>query len=296
MASERIIHAAGGVVWRKRTSSSSNGTAVEVLLIHRPKYDDWTLPKGKVETGESLPECAVREILEETGMRVRLGVPLNSVEYSVAGGTKQVSYWSARTIGPGTEGFTANDEVDEVRWVKLGQAAELLTYVHDRKVVEGFREIRELREHKARVLIVLRHAKALPRNGYDGDDLDRPLDQGGLAQAKGLIGILGAYGVRHVVSSPAVRCAQTVEPYAHSMSTFLEIDDRMFEEAKPSLVRRSMVALLDRKKPTVVCTHRPNMPTVFDELGLAFMDLKAGELAVIHHQKGRVCAVEHIAV
>lgn len=297
MASERIITAAGGVVWRKRTSSTTNGSAIEVLLIHRPKYDDWTLPKGKTEPGESLPECAVREIREETGLRVRLGIPLHVLEYGVAGGTKRVSYWSARVVGSlGTEGFTANDEVDEVRWARLGKAAELLTFVHDRDVLERFRTARETRDHKARVLVVLRHAKALPRNGFDGDDLQRPLEGTGAVQAKALAGILDAYGIRHVVSSPALRCAQTVEPYAHSISTFLEIDDRMFEEAKPSLVRRSLAALLERKKPTVVCTHRPNLPTIFDDLGLPFTDLKPAEMVVLHHRKGTICAVEHIPV
>lgn len=295
MGSERIIKAAGGVVWRKRTSSSTNGSAIEVLLIHRPKYDDWTLPKGKADPGESLPETAVREIYEETGLRVRLGVPLHELEYGVAGGIKRVSYWCARVVGPsGTEGYEPNGEVDEVRWARLGSAAKLLTYVHDRDVLERFRAVREDRHHKARTLIVLRHAKAHPRNGYEGDDLERTLDASGLSQANELVGVLAAYGVRHVVSSPAVRCVSTVEPYAQSISTFLEIDDRMFEEAKPSLVRRSLATLLERKKPTVVCTHRPNMPTIFDDLGQKLLDLNPGEAVVIHHRKGVICALEHI--
>ena len=297
MESERIINAGGGVVWRKRTSSSTNGPAIEVLLIHRPKYDDWTLPKGKSDPGESLPETAVREIHEETGLRVRLGVPLHELEYSVVGGIKRVSYWCARVVGSaGTEGFAPNSEVDEVRWARLGKASELLTYVHDRDILERFRAVREDRQHKSRTLILLRHAKASPRNGFEGDDLERPLDDSGSVQAKDLIGLLAAYGVRHIVSSPAHRCVQTVEPYAQSISTFLEIDDRMFEEAKPSLVRRSVATLLERKKPTVVCTHRPNLPTIFDDLGLKFTDLKPGEAVVVHHRKGTVCAVEHIPV
>jgi len=297
MPSEQIIQAAGGVVWRKRTSSSTNGSAIEVLLIHRPKYDDWTLPKGKVDPGESLPETAVREIHEETGLRVRLGVPLHQLEYTVAGGIKRVSYWCARVVGPtGTEGFAPNHEVDEVLWARLGKASELLTYVHDRDVLERFRAVREERHHKSRTLIILRHAKALPRNGFEGDDLERSLDDSGMVQAKDLIGLLSAYGIKNIVSSPARRCVQTVEPFTQSISTFLEIDDRMFEEAKPSLVRRSVTALLERKKPTVICTHRPNLPTIFDELGLKFTDLNPGDAVVIHHRKGTVCAVEHIPV
>ena len=295
MASEQIIKAAGGVVWRKHASSTTNGSVIEVLLIHRTKYDDWTLPKGKSDPGESLPETAVREIHEETGLRVRLGVPLHELQYSVAGGIKRVSYWCARVVGSaGTEGFVPNGEVDEVRWAKLGNAAELLTFVHDRDVIERFRAVREDRQHKTRTLVVLRHAKSSPRNGFDGDDLERPLDEPGVVRANALIGVLGAYGVRHIVSSPARRCVQTVEPFARSISTFLEIDERMFEEAKPSLVRRSLAALLERNKPTVVCTHRPNLPTIFDDLGLKFADLEPGGAVVIHHRKGIVCAVEHI--
>ena len=297
MASEQIIKAAGGVIWRKRTSSNTTGSAIEVLLIHRSKYDDWTLPKGKADPGESLPETAVREIQEETGLSVRLGMPLHELDYRVAGGIKRVTYWCARVVGSGgTEGFVPNAEVDEVRWERLGKAGELLTYVHDRDVIERFRAVREVRQHKTRTLIVLRHATATPRNGYAGDDLERPLNESGVVQAKALIGILGAYGVLHVVSSPALRCVQTVEPFAQSISTFLEIDERMFQEAKPSLVRRSMAALLDRKKPTVVCTHRPNLPTIFDDLGQKFTDLEPAEAVVIHHRKGIVCAVEHIRV
>ncbi|MEO6472827.1 MAG: NUDIX domain-containing protein [Aeromicrobium sp.] len=297
MASEQVINAAGGVVWRKRTSSTTNGSSIEVLLIHRPKYDDWTLPKGKRDPGESLAETAVREILEETSLRVRLGIPLHQLEYRVAGGMKRVAYWSARVLGSGgTEGFVPNSEVDQVRWEKLGKASALLTFPHDREVLERFRTAREANHHKARVLIVQRHAKASPRNGFEGDDLERPLEQDGVAQAARLVTVLAAYGIRHVVSSPALRCVQTVEPYAHSISTFLEIDERMFEDAKPSLMLRSVTALLERKKPTIICTHRPNMPTIFEDLGVPFTELGTGELLVVHHRKGAVCAVEHITV
>lgn len=297
MASERIISAAGGVVWRKRTSTTGNGTSIEVLLIHRPKYDDWTLPKGKTDPGESLAETAVREIREETGLRVRLGVPLHQLEYRVAAGIKRVTYWSARTVGSaGTEGFIPNSEVDEVRWARLGKASDLLTYPHDRDILERFRTARETNEHRSRTLIVQRHAKASPRNGYDGVDVDRPLETEGADRAHRLVPILAAYGIRHVVSSPALRCVQTVEPYAHSISTFLEIDDRMYEDVKPSLQRRSVFALMERKKPTVISTHRPNLPAVFEDLGVDFVDLKPGEAVVVHHRKGTVCAVEHITI
>lgn len=305
MAQEQTIQAAGGVVWRKGTSPSGNGTSIEILAIHRPKYDDWTLPKGKLEPGESLRETATREILEETGLRVRLGIPLQQVEYRVAAGPKLVDYWVARPIGDsGAERFTPNHEVDEIRWIRLGNGlppggtavSDLLTYPHDRAVIEEFRALRDTKGHKTRTLIVQRHAKAVGRNGFEGEDIDRPLDPVGLATAKTLLPVLASYGIRNVVSSPALRCAQTVEPYAHSINTFIEIDDRMGEDTKSSLLRRSLMALLERKKPTVICTHRPNVPELCAELGIDLISLKPGESFVVHHRKGTVCATEHIPV
>jgi len=295
MATERIIKAAGGVVWRKRPNGSPRDQAVDVLVIHRPSYDDWTFPKGKLEQGETLPVAAVREIAEETGLRVRLGVPLPTVEYSLAHGRKIVSYWCARVVGPADSPFAPNQEVDEVRWVSPREAQALLTYPHDLEVLERFRELREGRLHRSRTLVVVRHGKAQPRAGFGGDDLGRPLTDEGRKQAASLVPALGAYGVRRVVTSPAMRCALTVEPYAHSISTFLEIDDRLSESTRASLVQRSVTALLDRKPPVVLCTHRPTLPWVFDALGTPAHDLAVGEGVVVHHRRGEVVAIEPIS-
>jgi 8-oxo-dGTP diphosphatase len=295
MPSERIINAAGGVVWRKRAGTGRSEPRVDVLVAHRPSYDDWTFPKGKVDPGEALQATAVREIAEETGLRVRLGAPLMQVKYQVAAGTKVVGYWSARLITQGVaEPFTPNKEVDEIRWVGMREARELLTYEHDLEVLEDFRSLREGQGHKARTLIVLRHGKAAPRADHD-DDLERPLTSVGSDRAKALVPLLGAYGVRRVVSSPAVRCAQTVEPYAHSISTFLEIDDRLSEDTRASQVERSIAALLDRKKPVVLCSHRPTLPWIFDALGTDVQELAPGEAVVVHHRKGKVIATEKLA-
>lgn len=294
MPSERIINAAGGVVWRKRAGSGRAEPRVDVLVVHRPSYDDWTFPKGKVDPGEALQATAVREIAEETGLRVRLGPPLVQVSYPVAAGTKVVDYWSARAVSPGTsEPFKPNKEVDELRWVGVREARELLTYKHDIQVLEDFRSLRERQGHRARTLIVLRHGKAAPHADYD-DDLERPLTPVGIGQARALVPLLGAYGVRRVVSSPAVRCAQTVEPYAHSISTFLEIDDRLAEDTRAAQVTRSVTALLDRKKPVVLCSHRPTLPWIFDAVGTDVHALATGEAIVVHHRKGKVIATEKL--
>jgi phosphohistidine phosphatase SixA/8-oxo-dGTP pyrophosphatase MutT (NUDIX family) len=295
MARERIINAAGGVVWRKRAGSGRSEPQVEVLVVHRPSYDDWTFPKGKVDPGEALQATAVREIAEETGLRVRLGPPLLQVGYPLAAGIKVVDYWSARPIGQDElEPFTPNKEVDELRWVGVRKARDLLTYEHDIQVLEGFRALCERQAHRSRTLIVLRHGKAAPHADYT-DDLERPLTSIGIERARALVPLLAAYGVRRVVSSPAVRCAQTVEPYAHSISTFLEIDDRLAEDARAAQVDRSVTALLDRKKPVVLCSHRPTLPWIFDAIGTDVQELATGEAIVVHHRKGKVIATEKLA-
>jgi 8-oxo-(d)GTP phosphatase len=294
MARERLTTAAGGVVWRPRAAPSSGSggrSRVEVLVVHRPGYDDWTFPKGKPDAGEDLTATAVREIGEETGLRVRLGHPLPDTTYRVSAGPKRVSYWVARTVGAQST-FEPNKEVDEVRWLKPRDARHLLTYQHDLDVLEAFRDLRDQGAHRTRTLVVLRHAKAEVREDWPGDDEDRPLAARGKARADELPAILGAYGVRRVVSSPALRCTQTVEPYAQTMSTFLEIDDRLSEQAGSSAARRSVAALLDRKKPVVLCTHRPTLPWVFAALGLDAIDLAPGEGVVVHHRKGVVKATE----
>jgi len=287
-------------VWRRRLAATTTPQrdagakpSIEILTIHRPAYDDWTFPKGKVDSGEALATAAVREIVEETGVRARLGHRMAEVSYPVSAGTKTVTYWSARPVGRGEPSrFVPNKEVDEVRWVGVREARDLLTYEHDLALLDTFGELRESKGHRTRTLIVLRHGKAMAREAFGGKDLERPLTPAGKRQAKELIGLLGAYGVRRVVSSPAVRCAQTVEPFAHSISTFLEIDDRLSEDTRAAQVQRSVTALLDRKKPVVVCTHRPTLPWVFDAIGVDAVELAPGEAVVVHHRKGAVLSTE----
>src|SRR5690349_10708665 len=150
--------AAGAVVSRK---------GPEVLLVHRPKYDDWSFPKGKLDPGEHATTAAVREVAEETGLDVRLGPPLPDQHYQVAAGPKVVHYWAGRVEGgDDVSTYRPNAEIDEVAWVPLDKAAARLTYPHDRDTLEHFLEVRK----KTTPLVVLRHGKALPRKRFDGDD------------------------------------------------------------------------------------------------------------------------------
>ncbi|WP_286930991.1 MULTISPECIES: NUDIX hydrolase [Aeromicrobium] len=285
----KVIPAAGGIVWRKAGPSGSGG--IEVLLVHRPGYDDWTFPKGKADPEEPLPVTAVREILEETGYRVRLIHPLPEVTYRVRGGLKQVAYWVARPLDDQSD-FRPNREVDDVRWFAPRAARKKLTYEHDRRLLESFEDLVARKSHKARTLVVLRHAKAVPRDAFDGGDRDRPLAAAGHDRAKELVPLLSAFGVRRIVSSPATRTVQTVDPYVAATDELLELDDRLVEGASPAKVERAVEALLGTKRPTVACTHRPTLRDVYAALGVSGPVLAPGHALVIHHRKGKVLASE----
>src|SRR3712207_4052260 len=126
-----MIEAAGGVVWRR-----NDGGGVEVLVVHRPRYDDWSLPKGKLDKGETFEDGALREVLEETGLRCRLRQELESIHYTDnKGRPKIVRYWVMDVAED--RGFEPNDEVDELRWVELPDAVSMLTYEHDQELVAG---------------------------------------------------------------------------------------------------------------------------------------------------------------
>jgi 8-oxo-dGTP diphosphatase len=129
-ADRPLVRAAGGVVWRRRDGE------LEVVVVHRPKYDDWTFPKGKLDPDETEKEAAVREVVEETGFDCALGRRLHSTSYVDAKGRpKRVDYW-AMTVTSGR--FRPNDEVDELRWVSVGRAERLLSYDHDLDVLSSF--------------------------------------------------------------------------------------------------------------------------------------------------------------
>jgi 8-oxo-dGTP diphosphatase len=283
------VVAAGAVVSRK---------GPEVLVVHRPKYDDWSFPKGKLDPGEHVTTAAVREVAEETGLDVRLGPPLSLQRYAVLDGRprdKVVWYWAARVVGgDDVSGYRPNAEIDAVAWVPVDKAAKLLTYPRDRATLADHESVRK----KSHPLVVLRHAKAKSREkwhaGKDRDDRKRPLSSRGELQAEQLVPVLGAYGVRRVLSSSSRRCWTTVGPYADVADVDLEVTrDLSEQDATPRAVTRHVHRLLERPEPAVLCTHRPVLPLVYDALGVVDPGLDAGAMLVVHHRKGQIVGVEH---
>ena len=268
-----------------------------VLLVHRPKYDDWSFPKGKLDPGERAASAAVREVLEETGVDVRLGPPLESQRYPIRDGMKTVFYWTGRPVGEHDVGaYEVNAEIDDVRWVRIADAPDVLSYEHDVETLEEALGVRK----RTRTVVVLRHGISRSRKAWRQDDRRRPLLVTGRRQAERLVPVLAAYGVDRIVTSGSTRCTETVAPYAAAIGGKLEIDDTFSEEdATPKRVRNTVAALLESLDEApkaaggvLVCTHRPVLPDVFDALGLEDPRLEKGEMLVVHLRRGRVVAAE----
>jgi 8-oxo-dGTP diphosphatase len=273
---EPDIVAAGAVVARKD----------RVLLVHRPKYDDWSFPKGKQDPGEHVVATAVREVEEETGLRTVLGRPLQPVAYPVSSGRKVVHYWCARVDGDAdVSSYAPNSEIDAVAWVPVDKAARRLSYDHDRELLEQHLAFPK----RTWPLVVLRHGAAFPRDEWTGDDRLRPLAAEGKAQAKALPPVLCAYGVSRLVSSPSKRCTQTLRrmhlPIERSPSLSEEV------EAPAALLDE----LLAARQGAVVCTHRPVLPAILDHLGVSLDEpLEPGEMVVCHHRGRTLVAWERV--
>lgn len=199
------IRAAGAVVWRPA------GSGVEIAVVHRPRYDDWSLPKGKLERGESELGAAVREIGEELGAEVQVQRRLVTIAYRTpAGAAKTVAYWAMRRVGGA---FEPCAEVDEVAWVSVRAARRLMSYDQDRAVLDSFTE----QPVPDGVAVLVRHAHAGRRSEWDGDDSLRPLDRLGQEQARRLVTVLAPFGIDEVLSAGLVRCTQTVVPVADAL-------------------------------------------------------------------------------
>lgn len=214
------VRAAGGVVWRPGRDD------VEVCVVHRPRYDDWSLPKGKLEPGEHPLVAAVREVAEETNVRAVPQVRLPQAQYTMRDGVpKTVDYWSMRAVDDG--GFEVHTEVDQMRWLPVEDAAQLVSYSHDVSVLRAFAALPAV----STVLAVVRHASAGKRGAWTGPDTARPLDEEGLAQARALVPLLELVRPRRLVAATVRRCRQTLDPLAERLDLPIEADSALDEPA-----------------------------------------------------------------
>lgn len=250
------VLAAGALVWRLKNDK------LQVLVVHRPRYDDWSFPKGKAEPGESMVLTAIREVAEETGRQIVLGRYLGKARRRlVSGRKKRTLYWAAQVLpeaGPG-EGLRAavkpasKREIDKVRWWKVKKAARKLTHADDKRLLARLVDWYESGQLQVHSLVLVRHAKAVSRAtwGYGiNSEITRPLVMGrGQAQARDVAALLSAYGVGELVSSPWRRCVDTLAPYAHGCGLDLRSDEAFTEVSAlmaPELMQASFRGLLER--------------------------------------------------
>lgn len=269
----RIV-AAGALCWRVRDSE------LQVLLIHRPNYKDWSWPKGKLDDGETLPECAVREIAEEINLDITLGIPLPVTRYKVGRRSKEVWYWAAEA--PRAEPKPDGSEVDKVKWVSVKTAHKMLTMAGDRAPLDYLEAAYRRNALKTTPFVVVRHAKAKPRPTWTRAEGERPLAATGRRQALAVSNLLGAWDPKHLFSSPWTRCVETLAPFVRVSGRRLTHKKSLTELAssrRPHKAQKTIVKLLDRVRSSAVCTHRPVLPNVLAVLAEA-ADLRyAPELA-----------------
>jgi len=310
------IPAAGAVLWRPGEPGP------EVALVHRPRYDDWSFPKGKRLPGEHVLITAAREVAEETEIEVILGRRLRTVRYLSDGRPKQVDYWAARSAEQAAEGpdetggpadpvpFVPNEEVDQLAWLPLTLAGDRLSYPHDTEVLSEFAAA----PAATTPVILVRHASARNKKAWQNaghpDDLTRPLTPLGQDQAKLLAQILSCFGAARVISSTAERCLATVEPYAKLTGGVVEPTPAFApppgspESGEPppeetAAAHDLMAGLVTTGEPVVACAHRETLPAMLraacEVLGAPVPTgplLTKGAFWALHVAEGRLISAE----
>ncbi|CAN5461987.1 NUDIX hydrolase [soil metagenome] len=279
--------AAGGVVWRY------DGSQLLVALVHRPRYDDWSLPKGKLNAREHPLLGAIREVEEETGAQVTAGRRLASVYYPLGEANKRVSYWAMRYE---RGEHTPSREVDEISWLTPAEATRRLSYSIDRGVLADFARL----PADGTTILVQRHAKAGKRSAYAGDDRLRPLDKIGRRQARDAVALLAAFSPEHVISADRVRCEQTVAPLCAALGITQERSAAFSDEAYladngPGMqVLRGLAAA---RTTTVICSQGKAIPAMLADLEVPGAEFPArkGSLWALTVVAGRVAAGDYYA-
>jgi 8-oxo-(d)GTP phosphatase len=289
-AGRPLIRAGGAVLWRRGASG------VEVALIHRPRYDDWTFPKGKLKNGEHLLRAVVREVEEEAGVRPLLGRRLSPRRYLKGDRPKRVDYWAATGNG---DDFVPSDEVDRVEWLAVPTAERRLSYERDVDLLQEF----AAGPMRTVPFVILRHGSAGEKRDWSGDDTLRPLDERGRVAAADLAEMLAFFGRARVVSSATARCVETMLPYAARVGVDVRTD-HAFTDGVPDPARavEALRKLLADPAPTIICTHGELVPDLVDggceQLGARGPEetaLRKGEFWVLHVADDRLASFERHA-
>jgi len=290
-----VVRAAGGLLVRSQPEGK-----LEVALVHRPAYDDWTFPKGKLLVGEREEHAALREVEEETGMRCRLERALGSTKYrDHRDRPKVVHYWVMRALDGH---FEPTKEVDQLQWLTMNRAMDVLTYDHDRGLLKGLADALQfggstkarnrhgratLRGQTTAAIFLVRHAKAENRSEWQDSDDDRPLTKGGRRQADGLVERLAAFSIARAISSASTRCKQTIEPLCAARRLKMETSNSLAEGTDTDEALDFVNACAD--KPTVLCSHGDVVGDVMTHLvreGIAFE-------SDVRWEKGSTWVLEH---
>jgi 8-oxo-dGTP diphosphatase len=243
-------------VWRARKAQ------LEIALVHRPRYGDWSLPKGKLAPRESRIDAAVREVGEELGSQVAVSRWVSRIAYPVDEGRKEVDFWLMHHLDGR---FEPNEEVDEIRWLAPRAARDQLSYSIEQSVVDEF----TARPVPESVVILLRHARAGKRAEWHGDDNDRPLDERGRRQADRLAGFLSYFAADRIIAAHPVRCVQTVQPLAQAAGLEIAVDGTFSDDAWTRAPGETLAALHALAKPgrvTVISSQGAVIPGLVDEL------------------------------
>ncbi|MCM6773787.1 NUDIX hydrolase [Nocardia sp. CDC159] len=287
------ILAAGAVLWRWAADGS-----IEIAVVHRQKYDDWSLPKGKLDPGETPMIAAVREVGEETGLNCRLGRYLGHVTYPVTGHRKlkRVDYWAATVLGGE---FNANSEVDVLEWHRVEQVMDQLSYPMDRRILRSFLRL----PPDTATLLVVRHAKAGRRGRYAGPDEERPLEPAGYEQALTLAPNLLTFGPKEIVSAPPRRCVETVQPLADELGTDIILEPLLSEKgyaAAPQEALTRVRSLVSPDTVRVICSQGKVIPPLLanwaeiDGVALPPARNRKGSVWVLSIADGRLVAADHL--
>jgi 8-oxo-dGTP diphosphatase len=286
-----MIRAAGAIIWRENSPFD-----LEVLVIHRPQYDDWTFPKGKVDDGETSIAAAYREVKEETGVDAIFGQYLGTTSYKVEENKKKVKYWMARAKSDPAP-FVPNPEVDKIEWVDSKTARHFLTHDEDRDLLDDFMS----KERYTSSLILLRHAKAVKRSDWNDYDLDRPLNNDGVEQSHKLVKQLEPFGIQGIFSSDATRCFTTVEPFSQSSGVKVNVTKDLNEEEFDKNSKTSVEYVRQVMKfegNHLVSGHNPIIPHVLSKIArveYSSDDLSPADAWIVHHRGDKVVAVEFLA-